>query len=192
MPPKPFDWPPCRLLAEGCQGVRVDPYQECWAHLDPEDRKRALSRLRPGTPIDARGTHLTPKLLTDILVVMRRDNGLSELGDAQFDQALFSGEAVFDGAQFTGKAVFDRAQFSGKAVFDRARFSGNARFNNTRFFQRASFRGAWFLGDARFMAAQFDQDARLEEAHLKLSAYLVLSWSRAGSHWTRQSLPGTW
>ena len=42
--PEPFG---CRYT-DGCRGVRVNPYQGCWAHLDPEDRDRALSHLEPG------------------------------------------------------------------------------------------------------------------------------------------------
>jgi uncharacterized protein YjbI with pentapeptide repeats len=147
---RPRDWRLCRLSSRGCRGVRVDPYQDCWAHLDRSHRQRALSRLGPGRSIDARGTLLTPELLANILDAMRRGSGPPELGQASFDEAQFIGEAQFRDVHFRGDAWFDGARFS----------------------QDARFRGARFSGNARFMGTQFDGDARLEEARLEAERVL--------------------
>jgi hypothetical protein len=150
-------WRPCRIA--GCRGVRVDPYSACWADLDAEDLKRALSVLKPGTSIDVRGTQLTPKLLADILAAMRHGSGPSELGDALFDGAWFAGDARFDGVRFGGNARFDRTLFSRDARFDGARFAGDAHFDWARFGGDADFMGAQFTGDTWFYRAQFKKDA---------------------------------
>jgi hypothetical protein len=172
--PKP-DSPRCRHADGSCQGVRVDAFRECWAHLSPADRKQALSQLKPGSPIDARGTHLTTELLTDILVAMRRDGGSSVLGDARFDGALFdgtarfnrvhfSGAAQFVGAQFTGDAWFRRVQFRENAEFSQVQFGGNARFDWAQFGGNAEFRRALFSGNARFNHGRFSHRASFRGA----------------------------
>jgi uncharacterized protein YjbI with pentapeptide repeats len=152
----PLDRLLCRLASVGCRGFRVNPYQECWAHLDHENRQRALSHLRPRSSINAYGTHLTTKLLNDILGAMRRDNGPPELGNAQFDQTVFDGDAQFNGAEFTRSASFNGAKFSGDAWFEEAQFT-----------ERAQFKRAQFDGDAQFDGAQFRWRASLGKAHLQ-------------------------
>ena len=178
--PKPFG--PLCLSADGCRGFRVNPYQWCWAHLDPEDRERALSHLAPGGPINACGTHLTPELLTKILAALRRDSGPLELGDARFDGAQFGGDARFDGARFLHGASFRDAWFNGDTKFDRAQFGGDARFDGARFLHGASFPKARCGGDtgfarfARFFAAsfreaQFNGDTRFDGARFFHNAW---------------------
>jgi hypothetical protein len=118
---------------------------------------------------------------------MRRGSGPSELANARFDGAQFSGDACFDRAQFSGDACFDRAQFSGDACFDRAQFSGdacfdraqfsgeasfcNARFNRVRLVHGASFRDARFLRDAWFNRARFCQLASFRDARFLRDAW---------------------
>jgi hypothetical protein len=81
-------WPTC--IARGCAGVCVEGRKACLAHVDGRTRKAILASLRPGTPLDLRGTPVSAELLGGILRAMRAKDGTAVLGKAQFERAQFT------------------------------------------------------------------------------------------------------
>ena len=168
-------WPLCRLASRGCRGIVVSPNKECWEHLAPRQWSKALSRLRPGSPLDMRGTRLTSEILGEILARLQPSEDVVRFGVAQFDHARFCGATEFDHAEFGGPARFDHAEFSGPVRFERvkflrgagfggASFLGSARFANTTFSGPARFPGASFSGPAWFGGVEFLGSARFDES----------------------------
>ncbi|GGO61825.1 pentapeptide repeat-containing protein [Nonomuraea cavernae] len=98
------------------------------------------------------------------------------IGDARFDQAIFTGNARFAEATFAGNAWFAGATFNGGAEFEAATFTGDVVFNKTTFtgltrFVRVTFTGEeWlfddtvFTGDAWFSEANFTGFVRFGKA----------------------------
>jgi uncharacterized protein YjbI with pentapeptide repeats len=180
------DWPICsRYDDDGCIGIRIGTTAYCLEHQDPEEFKAFLTSLGPGASLDLRGTRLSSELLRQLLAALMTDQQRPTIGEARFDQALFTGDAdfreaqfsgiaLFEGAQFSGRAWFgdaefsedvwfDWAQFSGDAWFGEAEFSGHAEFRGARFSEGASFEGAQFSGTGSFEGAQFSGFAWFEE-----------------------------
>jgi hypothetical protein len=154
-------WPTCGH-AEGddhCIGRRVDGFDHCLAHLEPDQLDRALHRLRPGADLNASGTPINGELLEKVLHAVRDQDGRSRFGSVSFTQAQFTEDAGFTGAEFSGDASFDEAQFNGNAGFDRARFAGSVTFASAQFTKGGRFESAQFKGDTRFNDARFAEDA---------------------------------
>jgi uncharacterized protein YjbI with pentapeptide repeats len=155
-------WPTCTVPE--CIGIRIDGQDACLAHVDEEARKGYLAGLRPGGPVDLRGTVISAELIGEVLAATRTGGGAAVLGDARFDRVPFSGFAGFDEVQFTGGAWFSGAEFSRPAAFGGARFSGPAWFGEARCSGTAGFNGAEFSGPAVFSGARFSGDAWFGEA----------------------------
>ncbi|MFE1312421.1 pentapeptide repeat-containing protein [Streptomyces sp. NPDC058755] len=171
----------------GCRGIHVPGQAACLAHVTDAQRTAYLAALAPGIDIDHRGTPFTQPLLDELLSALRAPTtGRINIGDAQFEEAQFSGQADFEGAQFSGDASFGMAQFNGPARFDGAQFSGSAGFLAAQFSGDAGFSGAQFSSDSRFdmaqfsgsawfPAAQFSGDAGFSGAQFSGSARLAFS-----------------
>ncbi|WP_405185790.1 pentapeptide repeat-containing protein [Streptomyces anulatus] len=160
-PISPPPWPHCTHGATpqdpaGCPGIHVPGHTACLAHLATSDRDTYLTGLAPGDDIDHRGTPFTEPLLTDLLNALR-DPATNEpqLGQADFEDATFTGDADFGGATFAGKADFGSVAFAGDAGFMGAVFAGDAWFVDAAFDGYVGFEGAAFDGDAQFGSAAF-------------------------------------
>jgi hypothetical protein len=183
------DW---RGEEETCIGVCAAGFSACLAHLGPADLDVALSGLRPGGDLDARGVRFSAELLGRVLAAVRafeagprprlgaaRFSRAHFAASARFDGAQFDGSAWFDGAHFEGSASFDRVQFNADAWFDRARVDGDAQFSgarfngmNTGFVQAqvsgdAHFDGTRFHGDLSFAGARLERGARFSQARFE-------------------------
>ena len=178
-------WPTCRHrnseTGSPCIGRRVDGFDHCLAHLEPEQLAQALQQFSPGADLQAPGTDINAELFAGILQAVTSGKGPPTFGvvnldrahflaDASFADAQFSGHASFEGAQFSKDATFSGAQFSGPARFGGAQFSTGVGFNFARFSGDAVFSGARFSGYAGFGAARFSGPARFDAAQFSRDA----------------------
>ncbi|MFF2132434.1 pentapeptide repeat-containing protein [Streptomyces olivochromogenes] len=169
---QPPTWRHCRYGTDpatdpvGCRGIHIPGHNSCLAHLTKADRAVYLADLASGADIDLRGTPFVPALLDALLKALRSTTERPLFGDAQFDEATFTGgagfgratftgDARFDGATFTGTAGFGGATFLGIALFHGVTFTGDAAFTRATFTDTTDFGGATFTGDARFKGAKF-------------------------------------
>ncbi|WP_436318806.1 pentapeptide repeat-containing protein [Streptomyces griseofuscus] len=112
----------------------------------------------PAADIDHRGTPFTDELLNELLTALTDPaTGRPCFGQANFEQATFSGDAVFEGAKFDGDAWFRGAEIGGIADFGGATFSSDASFREVGFTGGAWAGGAEFRGDAGFFKAEFER-----------------------------------
>ena len=160
------DWPECTHVDgdDSCAGIQVDGFDYCLAHLDDDQLSRTLAQLYPGAPLDASGTPIDARLLSRILLALKRQDGPAEFGPASFDQAIFLEEADFNGVKFTENASFKGANFSGETGFTGAIFASEARFSRARFSREAIFKNSAFSGAARFGGVIFDGIAMFTNA----------------------------
>lgn len=163
-------WPCCGHGADpagspiGCRGRRVEPHEECLAHLGDSHRAGHLAGLQPGSDLDHRGTPLTEDLLNRLLDAVRDPvTRRPLLGAARFDTARFLGDADFAGTHFSDEVGFEQAVFLGRARFVATKFGGDAQFERARF-RAAQFREARFDGDAWFGEARFADEVRFDQA----------------------------
>ncbi|MFJ2739184.1 pentapeptide repeat-containing protein [Streptomyces sp. NPDC087440] len=192
-PADPPDWPHCGHGADlgggdpvGCRGIRVGGSEGCLAHLPAEECTAYLDGLRPGDPVDHRGTPFDTQLLATVLRALDDpERERPRLGDARFEGAVFTGDAWFGAVDFGGGAWFDGATFSGEAQFDRAAFAGEAGFEGARFTKRgagaetsASFHSVNFAADALFGGAYFADLVRFDSAVFRGPA-----WFPAATFW---------
>ncbi|MEU6008607.1 pentapeptide repeat-containing protein [Streptomyces sp. NPDC047453] len=166
-PTTPPDWPHCGHGATsddpvGCRGIQVLRHTACLAHLEEPDRATYLAHLarqRLGADIDHRGTPFTDELLSELLTALTHPaTGRLCFGQANFEQARFSGDAVFDGAEFEGDAWFKGAEIGGNAQFNKVKIDGDAQFEGVKFGGDAQFVGAQ-LGGAWFRRAEIGNEA---------------------------------
>jgi hypothetical protein len=78
-------WPTCKALGDSCPGIQVEGFGRCLAHLIDKEFDEFLSRLRPGSDLDARGTTITPDLL-GMLTSVSIDLGVVDLRYARFEK----------------------------------------------------------------------------------------------------------
>ena len=127
-------WPTCTVVVS-CIGAEAFG-GACLAHLsgaiDPY-----LSRLRPGSDIDVRGTELDESLMRRLLGAVTQD-GRPVIGTGLFDHATFVGPMRFEGVEFRGPAGFHDATFTGTVQFNDVR-AGVLEFVNARFEKRTWF-----------------------------------------------------
>uniref|UniRef100_A0AAU2JYI4 Pentapeptide repeat-containing protein n=1 Tax=Streptomyces sp. NBC_00049 TaxID=2903617 RepID=A0AAU2JYI4_9ACTN len=166
------DWPACGLDASeadpaGCLGIRLPGHDRCLAHLERGQQRAYLGTLRPGSPVDLRGTTFEHGLLQEVLEAVR-DPGSRRvrLGRADFVRARFvddwntvdaefAAHASFAQAVFAGRGTFVRTTFAGRASFAGAGFHGVAVFDRSRFQRVATFRRAAFRSSAEFTETEF-------------------------------------
>ncbi|MER6145913.1 pentapeptide repeat-containing protein [Streptomyces sparsogenes] len=168
------DWPYCAVDAArdaagvGCRGRSVEPSSRCLAHLSDDERRTYFSQLSAGANVDHRGTVFSSALLDQLLdAVADYDVGHARLGEAKFNEAVF-----------TTDADFRRTEFTGEVSFTHARIARDARFGNTRFHGYAWFVFAEVGGDAEFGVAEFDNEAWLER--VQIGGNVSFSWARFG------------
>ncbi|MFD3680724.1 SAV_2336 N-terminal domain-related protein [Streptomyces sp. NPDC058613] len=167
-----------------CAGIRLPGGRGCLAHAAAPVRESYLRGLRPGAPVDLRGTTFEGGLLRRVLDALR-DPGTGRVtpGPCSFDHAhfeddwstagaRFAGSVSFARAVFAGGARFGDAVFDGPAVFDGAVFRAGATFDRSRFARRAAFRRTVFGGPAGFADAAFLDEASFARAVLEASADL--------------------
>jgi uncharacterized protein YjbI with pentapeptide repeats len=152
---------------EDCPGAPVlgGP---CLGHLDNALVSNYLANLKPGDDINARGTSISPELLSKLLVKNvlapaggRRFNFAHAkfTGDAYFTHVAFTGDADFSGAEFVGFADFQYATFAGRANFYGTQFNGSTAFVDVKFNGQANLSTSKFTGDVSFVNAIFAGDA---------------------------------
>ncbi|MER7822672.1 pentapeptide repeat-containing protein [Streptomyces sp. NPDC096097] len=186
------DWPTCGAEVAGsaaCGGVRLPGYGRCLAHLEAQEERAYLAALRPGAPLDLRGTTFAQGLLPRLLTALEpRSSGPVRLGPAAFDRArfvdgwnrvdveftdrasftraVFDSRAAFVGATFGGPVSFDGAVFQDGGAFDRSRFHGASGFRRTVFRGPAACTNAVFLGEVSFARAVLEDAADLSAMHV--------------------------
>jgi hypothetical protein len=91
-------------------------------------------------------------------------------GEVDFKEVTFHGEADFSGAIFSGEADFGDAVFRSRAYsayfdtyFHKATFIGGASFGRVTFGNTASFAEATFRGEVSFRGATFKESARFHD-----------------------------
>ncbi|MDQ2873831.1 MAG: pentapeptide repeat-containing protein [Actinomycetota bacterium] len=147
------DWQTCH--ADDCQGVRFGSGSWCWAHLPAEALTNALASLRPGGPLDARGTVLSGALIERLLARMcDAGSEAARVENADFTRARFLDDAAFSGVIFSGSTHFTYAVFERKASFFGAKFGGYVSFHEAKFGGLADFEGVSF-GQAAFKQIKF-------------------------------------
>ncbi|GAA2116808.1 pentapeptide repeat-containing protein [Actinomadura alba] len=145
-------------------GAEVVAHHRCLVHLTPDERTTYLTTLEPGSDVHVRGVVFTGELLTELLNVLRDDQGIVRIGTGDFSEATFSRRANFSGATFSGRANFRGAKFSGYADFAQVTFSKSADFDRTRFSGYVDFDEVKFLGNADFILAVFFKAASFTTA----------------------------
>jgi uncharacterized protein YjbI with pentapeptide repeats len=166
-----------------CTGGRIDGFDYCWAHLEPDQLFRALQRLHPGADLLAVGTILNDELLAKILDAVQDDEGRPSFGNVSFGGSKFLELAMFRAAQFSGRAWFAGAEFGDDAVFAGAAFTGDAVFDQAQFRGEAWFNDAEFAGNVTFVGAQFfstdlDTEAIEETEGLHIAADVTFEGAR--------------
>nr|WP_119580107.1 pentapeptide repeat-containing protein [Streptomyces europaeiscabiei] len=174
----PPPWPHCGHGANpaadpvGCRGIHVSGYTACLAHVTDRDRATYLAGLVPGADVDHRGTLLTASLLSTLLETLRDPStGEPHLGEANFEQARFTGDVYFGAATFSATARFDGATFTDGVWFDAVKFTGDAWFMGATFTGGVWWSPAVFAGSAWFMRATFTGDAWFGLAKFTRSAW---------------------
>ncbi|MEV8061395.1 pentapeptide repeat-containing protein [Streptomyces antimycoticus] len=158
------DWPYCGYGATpddvGCRGRRVEPHAACLGHLGHADRFAYVTSLQPGADLDHRGTYFDEGLLFSLFEALT-DPATDQIciGEALFNEAVFSGEVQLTNAAFEGEVYFSKATFKGVSLFAEAMFRSAAWFLDAVFDQAAVFTGATFSGNTWFQHATFSNDA---------------------------------
>ena len=149
-------------------------------------------RARDRQPGDPPSERFWPDIRLDLTAATLIDFDLrdSEVADASFAGATFTGTARFAGATFTGTARFAGATFT-DALFDNVTFTDDAVFAGATFTSAASFREttftgeAWFDGatltSAAFSGSTFARDASFEGATLTSAAFSGSTFARGAS-----------
>lgn len=110
-------------------------------------------------------------------------------GDANFEDANFSGREVdfggvsfvnarFKRANITGNCSFKKAQFNETAEFSRSKFDKEADFEEAHFIKDAEFYKASFNGNTTFEKAKFDEYALFEDSSFSNTSSLCLNRTR--------------
>lgn len=160
------NWPTC--TEDGCIGIQATiQSQRCLGHLTSEELRIFLDRLRPGDPLDASGTRISPQLLRQILGSITNEHGYRNLGDVHFDMAIFTDDPQDRGLDVNEPNLFDEVQFTGIASFSRAEFLTDGWFAASRFRRHASFTEARFNAGATFNFAKFDGGVSFLKAHFE-------------------------
>ncbi|MGW2038321.1 SAV_2336 N-terminal domain-related protein [Streptomyces virginiae] len=182
-------WPVCGRRAvedprSPCDGIRLPGHDRCLAHLDPDEEHAYLRTLRPGSPLDLRGTTFKEGLLQRLLDALRASRSQPvTLGEAAFDRAIFVDDWNEGGIEFLARTSFTRAVFAGRArlgnstftgpvSFDGAVFLGVGDFDRSRFHGAADFRRAQFRGLAGFSDSAFLDEVSFDRVVMELSADL--------------------
>lgn len=159
------DWPRCGYQGgatdpAGCGGIRLPNHPWCLAHAAESEQATYLGRLRPGLPVDLRGTTFADGLLELVLRSLRDPlTGHVRMGTATFDRAHFVDDWNTVGAEFEGRVSFDRAVFDGRAGFETSRFREAASFGRTVFRRDSAFDGSTFDRETRFDRVDFGGSA---------------------------------
>lgn len=144
----------------GCTGIRLPSRRWCLAHAEEPERAQYLGRLRPGLPVDLRGTTFAGGLLELVLRNLRDPvTGHVRMGAAAFDRAHFVDDWNTVGGEFEGRVSFDRAVFDGRAGFETSRFREAVSFGRTVFRRDAAFDGSTFDRETRFDRVDFGGSA---------------------------------
>ncbi|MEU0302850.1 hypothetical protein ABZ252_25785 [Streptomyces sp. NPDC006175] len=161
----PPQWPYCGRGTSasdsvGCRGVRAENRSACLAHLDDAERAAYLAALAPGADLDLRAVSVTEQLLTELLDALRDPaDGISVVGQALCNGAIFTGGVNFRQVRFRAAANFSRGKFEGETTFRGASFDSHSYFNEALFAGLATFSGANFGGDLQLVDARFDGKA---------------------------------
>ncbi|WP_371618589.1 SAV_2336 N-terminal domain-related protein [Streptomyces sp. NBC_00454] len=159
------DWPRCGYQGgaadpAGCSGIRLPSRRWCLAHAEESEQALYLEVLRPGSPVDLRGTPFADGLLERVLRQLRDPlTGHVRMGPGVFDRAHFADGWNTAGAEFEGRLSFDRALFDGRASFEASRFKGAVSFGRTVFRRDGAFDGSTFDREARFDRVDFGGSA---------------------------------
>ncbi|WP_330299285.1 pentapeptide repeat-containing protein [Streptomyces sp. NBC_00503] len=159
------DWPRCGYPGgaadpAGCIGIRLPSGRWCLAHATDTEQSAYLGGLRPGSPVDLRGTPFAGGLLERVLSHLRDPlTGHVRTGPAAFDRARFVDGWNTAGAEFEGRLSFDRALFDGRASFEASRFKGAVSFGRAVFRRDGAFDGSTFDREARFDRVDFGGSA---------------------------------
>jgi uncharacterized protein YjbI with pentapeptide repeats len=157
-PPQKYDWEGC--TAEGCSGVRISGSGRCLAHADGQDRELALTKVREGLALDARGVVVSSELLERIIAAAACDaRGSPRLKNVRFERATFDAAVRFDGVTFDGETRFTEATFNQRAGFGGAVLNDRAGFGGAIFRSGAAFDGVIFRGGAAFSGVTFEGGA---------------------------------
>ncbi|MFJ4932129.1 pentapeptide repeat-containing protein [Streptomyces sp. NPDC088736] len=191
--PSPPSWPCCGLGADpandavGCRGVKVAGHALCLAHLSETDRVAYFASLTPGDDVDHCGTTFTPDLHAGLLQALRDPtSGISRIGEAAFDAAVFEGAIDFGAANFGGLSSFTGATFAGdvrfvQTTFEETVFFSQATFEGTVKFMSVIAKGnlyfgqAVFKGDTWFELGTFERDATFSQATFE--GYADFGWA---------------
>ncbi|MFD7258915.1 SAV_2336 N-terminal domain-related protein [Streptomyces sp. NPDC059874] len=180
-----------------CIGICVLGHTRCLAHLEPGQRASFLGTVRPGSPVDFRGTTFDGGLLTELLEALR-DLGSGEvrLGPAIFDHARFTDHWSTVGASFAGHASFRRAEFEGRALFLETTFAGpvvfddvvirsSAEFGRSLFADVATFRRAVFMDTTGFTQCTFNAQVFFDQGVFEAPSDMNGSRFEEPAHFTR-------
>lgn len=189
MTTQPSTWPPYCLedtgTTPGCQGIQIDGYTHCLAHLSEAERASYLQTLRPGADIEALGVKFTRELLAELTRACHDPEvGRTRLGKADFRGGEFPEGADFNRVLFDSIAFFEDAKFGGRANFEEATFGDQARFGGTTFAEGAEFHKATFEGTVDFDEATFKDTAWFEAASFRRHAFFRKAQFNIGSQRT--------
>ncbi len=149
----------------------------CLGHVDVADLPAVAAA--SDRKIECRGVHLDAARLAAILGAFRRESASWrwQLGDVDFDGAVFTESASFYGYDFLGRAWFRGARFEGEATFAASSFTHSPHFEKAVFVSEAVFgsRGesavaATFQRRANFEDAEFHRLAVFERVEFGLTA----------------------
>ncbi len=152
-----------------CSGIEVPGTSHCYLHLNPEQREDFLAALQPGSPLDLRGTSLSPDSLIPLLDRLTKEPGVPVVGPCRFDHATFAANVLFGGVHFEGPVSFDGATFNGVAGFAGMSFS-SASFRGTEFQANANFVGTVFRGPADFSSSTVEGHAMFTRTSFEAGA----------------------
>jgi uncharacterized protein YjbI with pentapeptide repeats len=134
-------------------GVPFGGNDRCLAHLRAAALRQALTSLRHGVALDARGVTFDGNLLDKVLGALPQNTEERvQLGSCQFTEATFSEVTSFANMTFGDDVSFIRASFLDEVSFEGAIFGNRASFNATRFAEGPSLEGAMFGDQANFGA----------------------------------------
>lgn len=168
-------WPHCDVSAPAlastiCRGAQLPGNSKCLAHATPADRAAYLAALSPGDGVDHRGTRFTASLLDGLLDALASSStGSSSVGEANFDECIFTEDANFASAIFAENSSFKNALFSGRARFDDVKFAVTE-------FQEATFESDASFDRAEFGFAQFERATFLRESFFSHAVFANGGW----------------
>ncbi|MEU6572566.1 pentapeptide repeat-containing protein [Streptomyces sp. NPDC046805] len=162
------EWPHCGVGTDadspmGCPGRTVEPYAQCLAHLDDDDRHAYLASLQPGATVDHRGTSFTADLFAELCEALRGPNGVAFGDGARLWQTQFGEGADFRGVRFGDVTEFSGATFGNRADFRGVRFGNWTSFQAVTFGEHVWFNEAAFGDDILFQGAKFGRIAVFSE-----------------------------